>query len=182
LASTPEGEWRRIDQEEPFVGRTAEVGDELGSRVVAARLVRDVMRLCFLQERRYAPYSKWLGSAFRELDASSALGDPLLDVLAATDYEAREMGFVEVVQILAGRHNALGITAAVDESVRPFHDRPFRVLGSGRFVDACLERVSELVALPSARRRGGPVHRLDGRSQRARGVPGDGLDLRRVDR
>ena len=34
-------QWRRIDQEEPFVGRTAEVGDELGSRVIAARLVRD---------------------------------------------------------------------------------------------------------------------------------------------
>ena len=25
-------QWRRIDQQEPFVGRTAEVGDELGSR------------------------------------------------------------------------------------------------------------------------------------------------------
>ena len=35
-------QWRRLDQEEPFVGRAAEVGDELGSRVVAARLVRDV--------------------------------------------------------------------------------------------------------------------------------------------
>ena len=31
-------QWRRLDQEEPFVGRTAEVGDELGSRIVAARL------------------------------------------------------------------------------------------------------------------------------------------------
>ena len=37
----------RLDQEEPFVGRTAEVGDDLGSRVLAARLARDVMQLCF---------------------------------------------------------------------------------------------------------------------------------------
>ncbi len=136
-------QWRRIDQEEPFVGRAADVGDELGSRIIAARLVRDVMRMCFLQERRYAPYSKWLGSAFRELDAYGVLGDPLLDVLAATDYAAREMTLVEVVHILAGRHNGLGITANVDESAGLFHDRPFRVLGSGRFVDACLERVSD---------------------------------------
>ena len=136
-------QWRRIDQEEPFVGRTAEVGDELGSRIVAARLVRDVIRMCFLQERRYAPYSKWLGSAFRELDAFSALGGLLLAVLAAPDYETREMRLVDVVQILAGRHNALGITAPVDEGVGLFHDRPFRVLGSGRFVDACLERVRD---------------------------------------
>ncbi len=62
-------QWRRIDQEEPFVGRTAEVGDELGSRILAVRLARDAMRLCFLQERTYAPYSKWLGTAFSRLDA-----------------------------------------------------------------------------------------------------------------
>jgi len=136
-------QWGRIDQEEPFVGRTAEVGDELGSRIVAARVVRDVMRMCFLQERRYAPYSKWLGSAFRELDAYKVLGDRLLDVLAATGYEARETALVDVVQTLAARHNALRITARVDESVGLFHGRPFRVLGSGRFVDACLERVSD---------------------------------------
>ena len=136
-------QWQRIDQEEPFVGRTAEVGDELGSRIVAARLVRDAVRLCFLQERRYAPYSKWLGSAFRQLDAFDALGDPLLEALAATDHEARETALVEVVTRLAARHNALGITGPVDESIGLFHDRPFRVLGSGRFVDACLERVSD---------------------------------------
>ncbi|WP_207922548.1 hypothetical protein [Micromonospora sp. KC606] len=33
---------------EAFVGRAAEAGDEVGSRVVAARLVREVMRLCLL--------------------------------------------------------------------------------------------------------------------------------------
>ena len=60
-------QWHRIAQEEAFVGRTAEVSDELGSRILTARIVRDLMRLCFLIERRYAPYSKWLGSAFRDL-------------------------------------------------------------------------------------------------------------------
>jgi Domain of unknown function (DUF4037) len=136
-------QWRRIDQEEPFVGRTAEVGDELGSRVLAARLARDAMRLCFLQERRYAPYAKWLGTAFSRLDAFEALGEPLRALVAATDHETREARFVEVVQELARRHNALGITDSVNESVGLFHQRPFRVLGSARFVDACLERVSD---------------------------------------
>jgi uncharacterized protein DUF4037 len=136
-------QWQRIDQEEPFVGRAAEAEDELGSRILASRLARDVIRLCFLQERRYAPYSKWLGSAFRELEAYGALGGPLLELLAATDFERREASLVEIVEALAARHNALGVTAALDERVRLFHDRPYRVLGSGRFVDACLERVSD---------------------------------------
>jgi hypothetical protein len=136
-------QWRRIDQEEPFVGRTAEVGDELGSRILAARLVRDLMRLAFLQERRYAPYSKWLGSAFRLLDAHDAVGAALAAALAADGYEAREAALVEAVEELARRHNALGLTAEVDPTARLFHSRPFRVLGSGRFVDACLERVAD---------------------------------------
>jgi hypothetical protein len=44
------GQWARIGQEEAFVGRTAEAGYELGSRVVAARIVRDLVRLCVLLE------------------------------------------------------------------------------------------------------------------------------------
>jgi len=48
-------QWTRISEEEAFVGRSGDVGDNLGSQVIAARLVRDLMRLCFLMERRYAP-------------------------------------------------------------------------------------------------------------------------------
>jgi hypothetical protein len=143
-------QWRRIDQEEPFVGRTAEAGDDLGSRVLASRLVRDSVRLCFLLERRYAPYSKWLGTAFRELDAFDALKPPLAAALAARDFEAREAALVEAAQLLAERHNLLGVTREVATTIGRFHGRPYRVLGSGRFVDACLERVADpwLRALP----------------------------------
>jgi hypothetical protein len=136
-------QWRRIDQEEPFVGRTAEVDDELGSRVIAARLARDVMRLGFLLERRYAPYSKWLGSAFSQLNVSAALGSSLLDAVSADGHAAREDALVATFEELAARHNALGVTRSVEGTVRLFHERPFRVLGSARFVDACLERVTD---------------------------------------
>jgi len=48
-------QWQRIGQEEAFPGRCAEAGDDLGSIVVTARLVRDLMRLCLLMHRRYRP-------------------------------------------------------------------------------------------------------------------------------
>ena len=48
-------QWARIGQEEHFVGRTGGIGDALGSRLLATRLVHDMMMLCFLQEKRYAP-------------------------------------------------------------------------------------------------------------------------------
>jgi Domain of unknown function (DUF4037) len=136
-------QWRRIDQEEPFVGRTAEVGDELGSRVLAARLARDTMRLCFLLERRYAPYAKWLGSAFRRLDAYAEIGPPLERALVAEAYPEREQALIEALTALARRHNAAQLTEPVDEEPGWFHERPFRVLGSARFVDACLAHVQD---------------------------------------
>jgi hypothetical protein len=81
------------------------------------------------------------GSAPRS--RGSTLRPPLLDVLAARDHEAREAALVVVVEELARRHNALGVTDPVDPTVRLFHSRPFRVLGSSRFVEACLDRVRD---------------------------------------
>jgi hypothetical protein len=111
--------------------------------VLAARLVRDVMRLCFLLERRYAPYGKWLGSAFRQLHAYEEVGPALAAALAANDFAAREEAFVAGIEAVARRHNALRVTRSVEPAARHFHSRPFRVLGSARFVEACLERVED---------------------------------------
>ena len=130
-------QWRRIEEEEAFVGRTSEVGDELGSRIVAARLARDVMRLCFLLEREYAPYSKWLGSAFARLAAADAVQPALTQALAAQSYAEREAGLVAAYEAVARRHNALGLTVAVEPSARLFYGRPFRVIDGTRFVAAC---------------------------------------------
>ncbi len=76
--------WLRIDQEEPFVGRTGGSGDDLGSQVIAARIVRDQIKLAFLLERRWAPYSKWLGRAFAELTVAPRL-TPLLRAALGAD-------------------------------------------------------------------------------------------------
>jgi hypothetical protein len=136
-------QWGRIEQEEAFVGRTSEVGDDLGSRVITARLVRDVMRLCFLLEREYAPYSKWLGSAFARLAAAPMVRPELARALAAGSHAEREAGLVAAYEIVARRHNALGLTAAVEPSARLFYGRPFRVIDGSRFVAACRDAIVE---------------------------------------
>ena len=136
-------QWRRLDQEEPFVQRTAETGDELGSAVVAARQVREVMRLALLQARRYAPYTKWLGTAFARLDQSDGLATALHETVGATGYENRAAALSAAYEIVARRHNTLGITEELDPAVRRFHDRPAMVLGAGRFADACLATVTD---------------------------------------
>ena len=73
--------WWRVHPEANLMGRAGFVGDELGSRVIAAQLVHDLMHLCFLLEKQYAPYSKWFGTAFSRLECASSLAPVLQGVL-----------------------------------------------------------------------------------------------------
>ncbi|GAB3819896.1 DUF4037 domain-containing protein [Kribbella italica] len=136
-------QWSRIAQEEPFVQRTYEVGDELGSRVLTARLARDVMRLALLMERTYAPYSKWFGTAFNRLGPADGLDELLMEATRAEAQKHREQALVSAYELVAARHNKLGITDEVDPTARQFHERPAMVLGAERFVDACLAQVHD---------------------------------------
>jgi Domain of unknown function (DUF4037) len=143
-------QWRRIAQEEHFPGRAAETGDDLGCRLLVARLVRDVMRLCLLLERRYAPYSKWLGTAFGRLNSASTVGPLLAQALTAATWPAQQRALVAACQQAAIRHNQLGLTEPLDPNPRPFHDRPYLVVDADRFTNACLAAMADrtLASLP----------------------------------
>ncbi len=136
-------QWQRISQQEAFVGRAGEVGDELGSALVAADLVRDLMRLCFLIERRYAPYSKWFGTAFVALACAPSLLRRFQRVLQAESWREREEHLAPAYEIVAGMHNALGITEWVDPRTRPYHGRPFQVLHAERFAEATAAAITD---------------------------------------
>jgi Domain of unknown function (DUF4037) len=128
------GHWRRIAQFEHLHGRAGLLGDELGSRLLAGELVRDLMRLGMLQRKRYPPYQKWLGTAYAELQLEER--HALESVLTAPDWRSREDALVEGYTAVARRHNSLGTTEEVDPSVRPFFGRPIRVLFADRFIEA----------------------------------------------
>ena len=143
-------QWGRISQEEAFVGRCGQVGDELGSRLVAGRLARDLMRLCFLMERQYAPYIKWFGTAFTQLDCAPHLTPILTRVLEAGSWQEREKQLSAAYEFAAGMHNDLGVTDPLPTQVSRFHDRPFYVIHAENFSAAIRETIAskEVRALP----------------------------------
>ncbi len=135
-------QWQRIGQEEAFVGRAGDVGDELGSRVIAARLVRDLMRLGFLMERTYAPYSKWFGSAFARLESAAELMPSLEGALAACNWREREAHLSRAYEAMARRHNRLRLTPPLPEAVSPFYDRPYLVIHAEAFAEALWKQIT----------------------------------------
>jgi hypothetical protein len=140
-------QWHRISQEEAFVSRTAEVGDHVGSAVIAARLVRDVMRLALLLGRRYAPYQKWLGTAFLRLPHDDGLPEALAATVQAVDGQRREAALGDAYRLVALRHNNSGLTEPLSVDLGDYHGRPARVLMADRFSVACLATVSDPVLL-----------------------------------
>nr|WP_300052136.1 DUF4037 domain-containing protein [uncultured Nocardioides sp.] len=122
--------WWRIHPEMNLVGRSGYVGDELGSSLIGARLVSDIMRLCFLMERQYAPYSKWFGTAFARLSNCPELVPILERVLRATTWQQREEALMIAYDRLGAIHDTLGLTEPVSSAVVHLWDRPFRVAWS----------------------------------------------------
>lgn len=122
--------WRRVCQALPMMGRTAEAGDELGSRLLSAGLVSDLVWLAFGLSRRWAPYAKWRGTVFRSLPVAGKLGPllaSLLDAAAAPGWREREDALAAACEILLDVQRERGLPAP-GSAVIPFFDRPYRTL------------------------------------------------------
>lgn len=126
-------QWRKIGEEESFVARASSVGDDFGSRIIASRIVEELMELCFLMERRYAPYSKWMGTAFSELRIARKLKPVLSKVLKADSIDEREKYLSRAYHIVAEMHESLQVTKGIPTKVSKFWDRPYLVIHGDRF-------------------------------------------------
>ncbi|HET6534067.1 MAG TPA: DUF4037 domain-containing protein [Actinoplanes sp.] len=157
--------WLKVAQEEAFIGRTGSTGDHLGSQLVTARLARELVRLAFLVERRWAPYGKWLGRACTELTLSAEVGPLLSGALGAAHWRQREQLIGTAGGIVAAATNTLGLAPAVDPAPRQFYDRDIRVLGADRFTVALCREITDPVlraVIDRVGRRAGVVGRLPG--------------------
>jgi len=133
----------RISQEVAFMGRCGQVGDELGSRIVAARQISDIMRLCFLMERKYAPYIKWFGTAFSKLKSAKTLTPLFNEIMDANTWQERQNHLTRAYEYVAKLHNELRITDSLTTEVSQFHNRPFMVIHADKFADAIHEKIED---------------------------------------
>lgn len=116
-------DWKRLSQELPLMSRAADVGDDRGARIIAARLAHVTMHLAFLLERRWPPYAKWFGTAFRTLKCAPDLGQRLDELLSSSDDRSRQRSIAEALQQLLEIQHNHGLTS-IEQATIPFWDRP----------------------------------------------------------
>jgi Domain of unknown function (DUF4037) len=154
-------QWRKIDQEESFMARCGDVGDALGSRVVAARMVDELMRLCFLMERQYWPYYKWFGSAFSKLECARSLTPIFHSIFTSQNWKEREGYLSSAYLRVAEMHNHLGVTEYIEPTIGHFYSRPYQVLHSERFAEALYSKIDSEAVLSLPRHVGGIAQYVD---------------------
>jgi hypothetical protein len=136
-------QWDRIAEERAYIGRTGDVGDELGSRVIASRMVSNIMRLALLIERRYAPYPKWFGTAFSRLACAGELSPKLEQVLAATTWQTREQKLIDACNFVAELQVKNAIPGAIHPTLGSIHSRPFRFINSLKIGNALRHAIGD---------------------------------------
>ncbi len=142
--------WEQLASEQAFMRRASDVGDDLGSRIICARTVERLMRLAFLYRERYAPYAKWLGTAFSRLNPSEKLVRTLETALSTADASLREDSIIAAELALLELHNASGLTSQIPLESGDYYGRKIRTVHPER-VSESLEatlRGTELEGLP----------------------------------
>lgn len=135
--------WSRIGQDEHLAPRAGAVGDELGAALIASRLARSIMQLCFLLERRYASYPKWFGTAFAELDCAAVLSPVLRSLQRSENWRDRQGQLCAAFEILNRLHNSLQLTKPVQPAIQDFHGRGFQVSNAWRYIEALLAEIRD---------------------------------------
>ncbi len=134
-------QWGKILDELQMQARTGESRDELGSRIIAARMTQKIMFLCFIMERQYVPYSKWFGTAFRKWLTSAKVMQPLLlRVVREKSWQKRQELLARAYQELGKMHNRLKITDRISTRVVDFFGRGYPIIDAWKYVEG-LEKV-----------------------------------------
>lgn len=133
--------WDIIASEQAFIKRCSECGDEIGSRIICARIAERLMRLCFLYKNTYAPYSKWFGTAFHQLDVSDTLKNTVYRALSANSPEEQEDMIVNAQAMVADLHNISNLTDFVDYKIENYFGRNIKVIFADKFAEATVKEL-----------------------------------------
>lgn len=134
-------QWAVIAEEQAFIKRCSDYGDELGSKIICSRIAERLMRLCFLYENKYAPYSKWFGTSFKNLTVNNQIYNEIESAVFSNTIKEREKHIVNAQVLVAQRHNESGITEPCEIRVQNYYDRDIKVI----FTDIIAEKTREKI-------------------------------------
>ncbi|MBS4537038.1 DUF4037 domain-containing protein [Clostridium sp. D2Q-11] len=127
--------WNHIAEEEAFVGRNIDLGEDLGVKLIASRIVNTLMKICYLTEREYIPYSKWTYKGFRGLRCYEEISTTFSEILNCEDIEEVDGLICKAYEQIISLQDKLNITEKISLKADDYYGRPYKVV----FVDKVAE-------------------------------------------
>ena len=127
----------------PLMGRAADAGQPLQSRLLSAGLVSDLINLAFLLHQRWRPYEKWRQAMFAGLPSAAALAGPLEAAATAAGWRDREDALAAAAGVLLDVQRGRGLPTPAT-GVIPFWDRPYRTV-AGQLASGLLAAITDPV-------------------------------------
>jgi hypothetical protein len=127
--------WDYISNKEAFIGRNIATDDYIGLKINASRIVNYLIKILFYLEKKYIPYSKWFGSAFKTLTSYNDTNSTVIKVLTENEPKKIEEHLCALYELVIEKHNkaASSKTAGLphlDNKIRNYFNRPYKVLFS----------------------------------------------------
>jgi hypothetical protein len=138
-------QWNRISQEMAFVGRTGGIGDDLGSRIEASRLVRYIIEMVFILEKNYIPYEKWFTVAFKNLNLAKILEPILLDILKESKWQQREKLLCDAYLELIKKHVDLNLIPNIEIKPIQFYNRPQLIVPVKKVLNEIMTQIKDQI-------------------------------------
>lgn len=134
--------WDCVNNEEAFVGRAVEIGDVVGLKLLAARMVNLMLKACFVLKETYVPYSKWFSRGFDDLGLPEIKAQAL-GVLTENEPAAIESKLAGLYLAVLALQNASAGVPRVERVISDYYNRPYKVVMAGEIVDALRDAVTD---------------------------------------
>jgi len=112
-----------------------ELDDFIGLKIIAGRIINYCIKLLFYLEQKYIPYSKWIGSAFKNLNAYNKAGPLVEQTLTENNPNQIETKLCSLYEFIVEQHNKNENLPHLDNKIRDFFGRPYKVIFAEKIIE-----------------------------------------------
>ena len=136
--------WDYIWNKEAFIGRSIELNDFIGIKINASRIINYLIKIFFYLEKKYIPYSKWFGYAFKELKIFNSINDIIINALKENDPIKIENSLCLLYEKVVDEHNKNSQLPYLKNRTRNFFNRQCKVIFAESIVEQLIDSIKDI--------------------------------------
>lgn len=140
--------WNEVQEMIPLMGRTGFSGDNLGSQLLSNYLVYLGIRLIFTIRMQYAPYPKWFGKRFTEIDSNGKFQEIINQIFYSKDWNIRQKNLIKFFIKIGENFNKLNLIEPFRFQKKQFFNRPHYIIDCEDLINKLRESVKNYFSIP----------------------------------